>query len=159
MYMYELFLAKDVNGNCYDLGISAKDIEGLGFKINEHCKSWLYHNGTDNDCIFVSFDPNQDDSAAYLWYYGRITDNKIKGGLIHAELLNKPEKSFFMTIFYTALYANYDDTSFFFPIDYGKLTAKTKSERECHSFYNDELTLAVTCYPSDSLRTATPDSV
>ena len=150
--------AKDVNGNCYNLGISIKDIESLGFKINDHCKSWLYHNGTDNDCIFVSFDPNQDDSATYLWYYGRITDNKIKGGLILAELLNKPEKSFFMTIFYTALYANYDDTSFFFPIDYGKLTAKTKSEREYHSFYDDEITLAITYYPCNSLHTATPDS-
>ena len=148
---------KDIDGNCYDLGISIEDIESLGYNTEKNCKSWLFDDGIYN-AVFVSFNPDQNDSYKYVWYYGRITDDGIKGGLIQAEFLDKPEYSFFITISYNIIFGLFDDWNFYFLIDFDKLTSDIKSEREYHSFYDDELTLAVTYYPFNSLRAATPDS-
>lgn len=150
--------AKDKDGKYYDLGISVNDIERLGYKAKKTYLSYINKRG-EYDYIVICFNSgDDDDSTTYSWYYGRITDNGIKGGFIQAELLEQPDMKYFMSMFYDVIVAVYDETSYCFPIDFDKLFSDTKSETEYHSFYDGNLTLAITYYPINSLHAATPDS-
>lgn len=179
-YEDDSLYVEDTHGNRYDLGVSAKDIENLGYGIS-HGVEVL------DDNFYISFNSDQDDSNACLCYWGKLTDNGIVGGFVYAKVLDQPEYSIeitanspreFVDFWYKDEYilcvdydyeyflSKYNDETQNFtidqiPLDYDKLTAATKSGPEYQTLYDccgEKLTLAITYYPINSLHAATPDS-
>lgn len=179
-YEDDSLYVEDTHGNRYDLGVSAKDIENLGYGIS---------NGVEvlDDNFYISFNSDQDDSNACLCYWGKLTDNGIVGGFVYAKVLDQPEYSIeitanspreFVDFWYKDEYilcvdydyeyflSKYNDETQNFtidqiPLDYDKLTAATKSGPEYQTLYDccgEKITLLITYYPSDCFRAATPDS-
>ena len=179
-YEDDSLYVEDTHGNRYDLGVSAKDIENLGYGIS-HGVEVL------DDNFYISFNSDQDDSNACLCYWGKLTDNGIVGGFVYAKVLDQPEYSIeitanspreFVDFWYKDEYilcvdydyeyflSKYNDETQNFtidqiPLDYDKLTAATKSGPEYQTLYDccgEKITLLITYYPSDCFRAATPDS-
>ena len=154
-----IYVAED-NGNCYDLGISVQSIESLGYDFydNNYLYDLCYHN-SGYKYISLVFGKHLDEYPydSFLYYYGEITDNGVKGGLI--EITNLSDYFYNDNILYKDFYLTYqEDRYFVVPIDFDKLTAQTKSEPKDYFFDNGELALTLTYYPINSLHAATPDS-
>ena len=94
-----------------------------------------------------------------LWYYAKITDKGLVGGLIEIEFLNESDLSYYYEFKHTNLGVVYDSgkKSFNVPINFDKLTASTTSKPEY--YYSDDGTgIAITYLPCKSTNAATPDS-
>lgn len=151
---------EDLHGNIYDLGIRVDYIESLGYSFDEYFSSWIMSNESGEEFILVRFYPAQTGMNATLSYYGKITDQGLKGGLIKIGISNLPDMSYNTEFVSNDIYVfyNYDNNHFSIPIDFDKLAAAVTPVPESYSSDDGEAEAIITYYPINSLHDATPDS-